>query len=45
MRFCNSVACVSLTFVGLDQCSNGDGASDHTRVVISDVGNRTMNVT
>jgi len=33
--------CASLTFVGLD---NGDGASDHTRVVITHVGNRAMNV-
>jgi len=45
MRFFNSAACVSLTFGGLDQRSNGDGASDHARVVIAHVGNRAMNVT
>ena len=44
VRSCNSAACVTLTFVGLDQRSNGDGASDHARVVIADVGNRAMNV-
>jgi len=42
MRFCNS-ACVSLTFVGLDQ-RYGDGASDHARVVVAKVANRAMNV-
>ena len=36
--------CESLTFVGLDQRSNGDGASDHARIVIAHVGNRAMNV-
>ena len=41
LQFCS---CVSLTFVGLDQRSNGDGASDHARVVIAHVGNRAMNV-
>jgi len=37
MRFCNSPACLSLTFVGLDQRS--DGASVH-----AEVGNNAMNV-
>jgi len=37
--------CGSLTFVGLDQRSNVDGASDHSRIVIAHVGNRAMNVT
>ena len=36
--------CVSLTFVRLDEVSNVDSASDHARVVIAHVANRTMNV-